>query len=317
MTAVMKPEPSGPPGPSGPKAAETPDSARRFSAALTRFDASGAQSRADWLRRMDEICTDDGYFEPLGAAHFAFFVDQGPVLLVSFETLGAIRARKDQMPEALQVALPNGWSHLCLIAEGETWYRDPAVWGYFDRLVDEAFFEDFDRVLFFGAGMGGYGAAAFSVTAPGANVLALAPRATLDPRHAGWDPRHRAARRLDFSGRYGYAPDLAAAAAQITLIADPLEPQDAMHAALFAAAAEKGVVTWLRTPLLGPDPARSLRDMGLMPQILQLAGENRLDTARFARLWRARHQSPDWLDALARQCARRAENPLENATPLR
>ena len=60
------------------------------------------------------------------------------------------------------------WSHMALISDSDTWFRDPAVYGWFDRLVDEGFFDEFDRVLFYGAGPCGYAAAAFSVSAPGA-----------------------------------------------------------------------------------------------------------------------------------------------------
>ena len=118
------------------------------------------------------------------------------------------------MPLGAEHRAAGGWSHLCLIAEGDTWFRDPAVYAYFDRLVDDAFFEDFDHVLFYGAGMAGYAACAYSVAAPGAQVLALNPRATLDPAAGRWDDRDRAARRLDFTSRYGYAPDMLEGAAQ-------------------------------------------------------------------------------------------------------
>ena len=44
----------------------------------------------------------------------------------------------------------HGWSHLCLISDGDTWFRDRKIWGYFDRLIDDGFFEDFDQVIFYG-----------------------------------------------------------------------------------------------------------------------------------------------------------------------
>mgnify|MGYP006172564255 CR=1 FL=1 len=172
------------------------------------YDASGAVDRVSWLARMEEICEDSGYFDPLGAQHWAFFADEGTTLLVTFEQLDSIRATPTQMPMGTTLAAEKGWSHLCLIAEGETWYRDPLVYRYFDRLVDDAFFEDFDRVVFYGAGMGGYAATAFSVCAPGASVVALQPRATLDPTIAVWDKRHLAQRWRDFTSRFGYAPDM-------------------------------------------------------------------------------------------------------------
>jgi hypothetical protein len=49
------------------------------------------------------------------------------------------------------------------------------------------FFDDFDQVVFYGAGQCGYAAAAFSVATPGATVVAIQPQATLDPRVTEWD----------------------------------------------------------------------------------------------------------------------------------
>ena len=59
------------------------------------------------------------------------------------------------------------WSFLSLIADGATWFRDAALHRFFDRLIDEDFFESFDRVIFLGAGpMCGYAAAAYSRRRP-------------------------------------------------------------------------------------------------------------------------------------------------------
>ena len=123
--------------------------------AATQTDAAIAADRSAWYDRMDTLTEESGYFEPLGAHHYALFIDEGPVLLVSFERLSDILARPDQMPMASVIAAQQGWSHLALIADGDTWYRDPRVYRYFDRLVDDAFFEDFDRVVFYGAGAAG------------------------------------------------------------------------------------------------------------------------------------------------------------------
>ena len=149
-----------------------------------------ASSEADWLARLDDVGQREGFFRHLGADHAALFVARKPVLIVTFETADTIRQREpDQMPFGLTVCAMRGWSHLCLIARRDTWYRDPAVYAFFDRMVDDAFFEQFEQVVFFGAGMAGYAAAAYSVTAPGAAVILLNPQATLDPSIAGWDPR--------------------------------------------------------------------------------------------------------------------------------
>jgi len=255
-------------------------------------DASSATDRASWLALMETIGDSVGYFEPLGNNHWAFFVDESPTLLVTFESLGAIRSGSpDQMPIGHSIASAHGWSHLCLIADGETWYRDPAVFRYFDRLVDDAFFEDFDRVVFYGAGMGGYAACAFSVTSPGATVLAIQPVATLDPALAGWDTRHRQQRRLSFSDRYGFAPDMTEGAGDVYLIHDPRETIDAMHAALFA----RPYVHNLRCPNLGPRLEMALSQMGILRPLIEAACDGTLSPGMFHRLYRERRRHIPYL----------------------
>ena len=255
------------------------------------YDASMATDRASWAARLEEICAEEGYFDPVGPRHHAFFTDEGPTLIVSFETVDQVRARPGQMPFALPVAAARGWSQLCVMAEDESWFRDPAVYRYFDRLVDDAFFEDFDRVVFFGAGMGAYAACAFSVCAPGATVLALAPRATLDPGIAGWDRRHLAARKLAFTDRYGFAPDMVEGCAEVFVIHDPREVEDAMHAALFT----KPFVTQLRAKFAGRAPDVTLGNMGVLAPLLDAAGDGTLSAQRFHSLWRRRRVFGPWL----------------------
>ena len=261
--------------------------------------------RDPWFARIDELCAEEGYFEPLGKKHWAYFHDDGPILLVSFESLDRILARKGQMPFGHDVAVANGWSHLTVICDGETWFRDPAVWGYFDRLVDEAFFEDFDRVLFYGAGDAGYAACAYCVCAPGATVLAISPRATLDPTVAGWDHRATKLRRLDFSSRYGYAPDMTEGASRVFVIYDPLMPENAMHAALFRA----DWVTPLPTRNFGDAIESVIEQTGLLPHLLTAACEARLDPVSFARLWRIRRRYAPYLRGLLRKVDM-AQRPL-------
>lgn len=256
-----------------------------------------ALDRAQWIARTEALCAEEGYFEPLGRRHHAYFHDDGGTLLVSFESMDAILTRRGQMPFGHDIAVVNHWSHLTLICEGETWFRDPAVWGYFDRLVDEAFFEDFDRVIFYGAGMCGYAACAYSVCAPGATVLAVNPRATLDPSVAGWDRRALAARRLDFTSRYGFAPDMTDGAARVYLIHDPLTPENAMHAALF----RRPWVTSLPTRHFGDTIERAIELTGAFPEIIAALLDDRLTPAVFARIWRLRRNYAPYLRTILRK----------------
>ncbi|MDH2328407.1 phosphoadenosine phosphosulfate reductase [Cereibacter sp. SYSU M97828] len=257
-------------------------------------DAFAATDKAAWLAAMESIGETEGYFQPLGARHWAMFADDSTTLLVSFETVDASLARADQMPMGRIVAESKGWSHLCLIADGPTWFRDPAVYSFFDRLVEDAFFEDFDRVVFHGSGMGAYAACAFSVTAPEATVIAVQARATLDPARTGWDPRDRKQRRLDFTSRYGFAPDMIEGAGGVFLIYDPLFAPDAAHAALF----DRANVTRLQCRGGGGELGTMLEQMAIVPRLLESAGEGRISAAIFARLWRRRHQHEPYLRRL-------------------
>ncbi len=252
-------------------------------------------SREVWFDRLEDLAEEFGYFEPLGAHHSAVFIDESPTLLVSFETVDGIREGAEKAePIGFELVRAAGWSHLCILADGDTWFRDRAVYGYFDRLVDDGFFEDFDQVIFYGQGMGGYAAAAFSVAAPGATVIALNPRATLDPHRAGWDPRHRAQRHLSFTDRYGYAPDMLDAADQTFVLYDPHTPLNAMHAALF----ERPNVDTIRCPHLGEDLQTQLLTMQVLYRMLARAAKGRLTPQGLYKLLRARRQNTDYLRAL-------------------
>lgn len=252
------------------------------------------QTDLDLLEALESLGEDEGYYEPLGKRHAALFSDEGPVLLVTFETLASIRARPGHRPLGHQIAKAKGWSSLCLIACEDSWYRDRAVYRFFDRQVDDAFFEDFDRVVFWGAGMGGYAAAAYAVTAPGATVILAAPQATLDPRVTGWDERFRARRRLSFTDRYGYAPEMIEGAGPVHVIYDPQHLPDAMHASLFT----RGFVTMLPCPWIGPDPAAELEEMELLAPLLTAACEGRFTPALFWQAYRARRQHAPYIRRL-------------------
>ena len=252
----------------------------------------GVASHAEWLAAMEAATEEEGYLQPLGDRHWAFFHDDGPTLLVTFERAGAIRSLSpDLLPDGCRLARANGWSHLCLIADGDTWYRDPAIHRYFDRLIDDAFFEDFERVAFYGAQMGGYAATAYSVAAPGATVLAVQPLATLDPAVAGWDNRYRRARRLNFTDRFGFAPEMTEGAGQVFVVHDPSEREDAMHAALF----HRPWVTHLRARNMGSSLEAALRKMGLFDTLVTQAVTGSLTTLSFAQALRTRRNYGPYL----------------------
>lgn len=256
------------------------DSQLSFETNLKGLDAN------KWLGAVDDVCDELGFFEQLGGKHFAGFLQAGANLLVTFENAESVRAYNvDAEPRGFAYARHDGWSHLAMISSTESWFREPAIYAFFDKLVDEGFFEDFENVLFYGGdGGAAYAAAAYSVAAPGATVIVLRPQATLDAGSAGWDRRYRFARKKDFAGRYGYAPEMTDGARQVFVAYDPYEPLDACHAALF----RKPHVTALPCPLMGDQLDRTFDRLGIHDVMLKLAMDRSLDGKRFRQLLRAR-----------------------------
>ncbi|MFK7835074.1 MAG: phosphoadenosine phosphosulfate reductase [Sulfitobacter sp.] len=259
---------------------------------LTRDTSLLDLPRQEWLAAVEEIVDEDGYVEPLGRRHHAIFLEEGTTLLVTFETLQGIQALSENgQPLGWDMVRDDGWSHLCLASNGDTWFRDKAVYGYFDRLIDDGFFDEFDTVIFYGAGPCGYAAAAYSVASPGAHVLAIQPQATLDPRLTEWDDRFVDMRIHDFTTRYGYAPEMLDAAEQAYVLYDPREQLDAMHAALFT----RPNVDKLRMRFMGNALQTDLLEMDTWAPLLRAVAEGTLTTQAFATLFRKRRDYRPYL----------------------
>ena len=263
-----------------------------------------------WLRAVEAVAEEDGYFQPLGNRHFSAFIERDTTLLVTFETYQGMHALSDKaQPLGWDMVRNHDWSHLCIASDGDTWFRAEEIYAYMDRLIDDGFFDEFDQVLFYGAGPCGYAAAAYSVAAPGAAVVAIQPQATLDPRITEWDDRFTDMRICDFTTRYGYAPDMLDAAARVFVLYDPKETLDAMHAALFT----RPNVTKLRMPRMGDALQTDLLELDQLDPLLQAAAEGTLDTARFAELYRARRDYLPYLRNLAQALASQGREPLLEA----
>ncbi|MEM7090645.1 MAG: phosphoadenosine phosphosulfate reductase [Pseudomonadota bacterium] len=261
--------------------------------------------RGEWKTQLIAQAEADGMAQELGEQHFATFLDRDATLIVTFETMQGIRGMSEtHQPFGFELVRSQGWSHLCIISDGDTWFRDPKIYGFFDRLIDDGFFEDFDHVVFYGAGPCGYAAAAFSVASPGATVVAVQPQATLDPRMIEWDDRFTEMRRVSFTDRYGYAPDMMDAANRGFIIYDPAEQLDAMHASLF----QRSNVTRLRMGHMGNALQTRLIEMNLLYRLLTLAGKGKLNSRSFYKLYRARRAFPPYLKGLLTRL-NRSERP--------
>lgn len=262
------------------------DIADKIERTLTGLDA------ALWKQKLLDLANEIGTATGLGQRHFATHIHGNETLLVTFETVQGIRALSERaQPLGFDVVRDEGWSHLCLISNGDTWFRDRDIYRHFDKLIDDGTFEEYDQVLFYGAGPCGYAATAFSVAAPGSHVVAVQPQATLEARITEWDPRFSEMRRISFTDRYGYAPDMLDAAERAFILYDPREELDAMHAALFL----RPNVTRLRMPNMGSALQTRMLEMGILKQTLLLAGRGELDETAFYRLYRARRENVSYL----------------------
>lgn len=254
-------------------------------------------SEQEWLDALRHVVDAEGRFSELGQDHSALFVEKGhEVLFVAFETSYGIRSGSETgMPLAFDICERNNWSHMTVLAHRQTWYRDANIYGFFDRLVDYEFFDQFDRIVFYGSGMCGYAAGAFSVTAPGALVLMVAPQATLHRDRSAWDNRFPSSRRLGFEGRYADASHLVAAAETALVLFDPEELEDAMHASLFHG--ENVIHQRYRRGSAGAIES-DLRAMSLVSHLADLAVGGDMTAASVAKTLRARRRHIPYLRAL-------------------
>ena len=116
----------------------------------------------------------------------------------------------------------------------------------------------------------------------------------------GWDERFRDYRRLGFTDRYGYAPDMCEAAAICHVLFDPLYHPDAMHAALFHGPATNLI------PLryFGTKTADFAEAMGITEAAVLAAGDGVLDPAFLYEVLRLRREHEGWLRNLLRATLR-------------
>ena len=259
-----------------------------------------------WSAIARELAGEGGFFTDCGE-HSFLFIPRGDTLVVTFDNLDiAMTKREERRPWGFGFIEAQGWSMLGVMAGGWTWFRDQAVTEEFNRLRDSGFFGRFRRVVFYGASMGGYAAAAFSPAAPGATVFAISPQSTLDKAVVPWEMRYKKAWSRDFSGEYGDAAEVSKAAAQVHVMYDPYVKPDAAHAARFTG---ENVTHW-RCPLLGHRLGSSLHQMGILQEIARRIIDGTLDRHGFHRLLRRRHDFPRYQRELANLALERGHPEL-------
>lgn len=248
-----------------------------------------------WSDIAAELAGADGFFRDLDE-HSFLYVPRGDTLVVTFDNLDiAMTKREDRRPWGFDFIEKQGWSMLGVMANGWTWFRGPEVAETFNDLRASGFFDRFTRVVFYGASMGGYAAAAYAAAAPGSTVFTISPQSTLDRALVPWETRYRKAWDRDFSGPFGDAAIASQTAHDVHIMFDPHVTLDAGHAARFTGSN----VTYWRCPLLGHRLGSSLAQMGILQDIAREIIGGEMTRARFYRLLRARRDFPRYQRELA------------------
>lgn len=171
-----------------------------------------------------------GFYQNFGK-HAVNFVDRkSNRLVITFDNLAEAGGRHyDRDAWAAKFIGENGWSHLGIMAAGPTWFRDPDLIAFLDKLKADGFFAKFDHVALAGASMGGFGAMTFASLSPGATVIAFSPQITLDTTLLPWESRFPKGRAQDWSLPYSDARDGLAQAGKIYIAYDPFQTIDKKH----------------------------------------------------------------------------------------
>ena len=198
-------------------------------------------------------------------------------------------------PWGYKFVADQGYSHLGIIMQRRCdWFRQPDLEDYFDHLREDGFFDQFERVIFYGASMGGYGALSYAAAVPGSDVVAFSPQTSLDQKVVPFETRYRDGfgRGKWRKSRYADAVKGAKASRRVTVFADPTHRLDAAHVARLP----KKNLVFARCPSSGHNSARLMKFMGCLGDVVLQAFDGTLTEEDFYRTWRANRST----QALAR-----------------
>jgi hypothetical protein len=218
--------------------------------------------------------------------HQVDFVPGGAALVATFEpaTVGKLEPDLGRPAWGQAFVLQRGHSLLGVKRETTGWYRSPALHRLFRALQAAGFFGGFERVMLYGASMGGYAALAFAAAAPGCTVLALNPQSTLAPDRVWFDQRFAGDRAALWQGDFVDGADGAAQAGRVYVCYDPYQVKDRLHVQRLPAPHRVD----LRLPFAGHTTAQALNLLGLLGTVFDGALDGTLDATGFRALARAR-----------------------------
>lgn len=264
-------------------------------------------SRAEWLALLGRIGRDHGAFNRIGREHHALFVDEGDTLLVSFDEAGRVhRDALDGMPDGFALVRRREWSLLSILADGDTWFRDPAIAAFLTALVRSGVLSGYRRILLTGLGpMCGHAASTYARLLPGATVLISNPVASLSHRIAPFERRFGAARRGPVEHAFGRGPEGLQHSRRAVVLFDPMAPSDAAHAALYRAEN----IEWVGLPHSATVLEDALRSSRTFVDLMSQLAKGPLSPAALRDLVRpALRSHPDYLERLVDRALSRGQD---------
>ncbi len=249
---------------------------------------------------------------PLVDAHFTRRSDD---LIVTFDNLSSVGQSDPAQPWLALRAERMGLSILGLIAKRKDWYRNPDAAALLTMLREAGLFAQFRRVTFVGASMGGYAALALAALVPGAHVLAFSPQSTLARDLVPFDRRYRYAQRAwDWtSPEHLDAAASVPRVASVTLVYDPFERADKLHAARL----DGPNVRHIHTDHMGHRAIRVMKDAGGLDLLIQGIATGTFDALAYAQAARGRRRVLFWQRALLGEAERRGHLRLAAAAARR
>jgi len=234
------------------------------------------------------------------------FVDHGPKqLVVTFDNLAELGNRTlMRSPWSYSFFEASGASVLGVMARKGIWYREEALIDFLQSLSEGGFFAQFERVLFTGNSMGGFGAMAFAPLAPGCDVLAFSPQTTLNKSIVPWEERFTKAWEADWTLPYSDAAQTLGTARRVDVIYDPHFEPDHEHIKRLSGPNLTVYKAWYashKSPVF-------LRRIDALKPITEAAMAGNLTPALFYELYRERRNTPWYRNAL-RQHAKTRGHP--------
>lgn len=156
-----------------------------------------------------------------------FYEVDSPTLVVTFDYFGATELA--YKPWGGKFIQENGWSLVGVTSKKKNWFRSPDLHEFLIGFRDSGGFSGYDKVVFAGPSMGGFGAGVFSGLSRGSVIVTTSPQSTLDPNLVPFEKRYDREHRLNWSGLFADAAVESASASKIYVAYDPLVIPDKLH----------------------------------------------------------------------------------------